>query len=56
MNPIIAATLTALGTVTVIAAAAVLVVWLAMRGTDSRHRAAVIDSVAGLLRAIRGRR
>ncbi|WP_327257105.1 hypothetical protein [Streptomyces sp. NBC_01244] len=45
-----------LGVVVACATAAVVVVWLAMRGTDSRHRAAVLRSAAEIVLAIRGRR
>ncbi|MEV7872673.1 hypothetical protein AB0P17_42745 [Streptomyces sp. NPDC088124] len=45
-----------LGGVVACACAAVLVVWLVMRGTESVHRAAVLRSAAEIVLAITGRR
>ncbi|MEU9567056.1 hypothetical protein AB0D16_34475 [Streptomyces sp. NPDC048161] len=56
MDPISIGLITALGVVVAVAAAAVLVVRLAMRGTDSHHRAAVLTAAADVIRAVRGRR
>lgn len=56
MDPIVIGMIASLGVITCVAAAAVLVVWLAMRGTASHNRAAVLTAAADVIRAIRGRR
>ncbi|MDX3715791.1 MULTISPECIES: hypothetical protein [Streptomyces] len=56
MDSLLAGALTALAMVVIVAAAAVLITHFAMKGADSRHRAAVLESVAEVIRAIRGKR
>ncbi|MFJ8475733.1 hypothetical protein [Kitasatospora sp. NPDC094011] len=41
--------------VAIVAFAAVVIVWLALRGTGAEHRAAILRSVAEIIRAVRGR-
>lgn len=55
MEPLLLATLTATGVVLITAITAVLVVRLALTGTESKDRAAVLNAVAAVIRAIRGR-
>ncbi|MFH8573777.1 hypothetical protein [Streptomyces sp. NPDC017993] len=56
MDPMMAGMLTALSVVTIVAAAAVLITHFAVKGTESRHRAVVLEGVAAVIRAIRGKR
>ncbi|MER6048319.1 hypothetical protein ABT168_12780 [Streptomyces sp. NPDC001793] len=56
MDPLMASLLTALVAVTIVAVAAVLITHLAVRGTESRHRAAVLESVASVIRSIHSKR
>jgi hypothetical protein len=55
MEPLQLAVLMPAGVVLITAVAALLVVRLALIGTHSRDRAAVLDAIAGIIRAIRGR-
>lgn len=55
MEPILLTGLMSAGAVLIVAATAVLVAWLAIIGTESRDRAAVLNAVASIIRAIRGR-
>ena len=55
MDPLLLAVLVPAGVVLTTAAAAVLAVRLALTGTESRDRAAVLNAVADIIRAIRGR-
>ncbi|WP_204327985.1 hypothetical protein [Streptomyces aureoverticillatus] len=56
MDPIMIGMVAALGVIPSVAVAAVLMVWLAMRGTDSHHRATVLRAAADVIRAVRGRK
>ncbi|GGK29347.1 hypothetical protein GCM10011583_71590 [Streptomyces camponoticapitis] len=56
MDPVIASAWAGVAAVVVLATAAVLVTYVAVKGTDSRHRAAVLRGVAEIIRALRGRR
>ncbi|HEY8985213.1 MAG TPA: hypothetical protein VIU15_37260 [Streptomyces sp.] len=47
--------LVALVSLLILAVAAVLIVRITTKGTDSRHRADVLKAVAGVVRAVRGR-
>jgi hypothetical protein len=55
MAPLLLTVLVPAGIVLIAAAAAVLVVRLALAGTESGDRAAVLSAVADIIRAIRGR-
>lgn len=55
MEPLLLTALISAGVVLIAAAAAVLVARLALTGTESRDRAAVLNAVADIIRAIRGR-
>ncbi|MEV0442954.1 hypothetical protein AB0I84_15950 [Streptomyces spectabilis] len=48
--------LASMAMVLIIAMAAVAITWLATKGTDSQHRATVVENIAQVVRAIRGRR
>ncbi|MEU2502894.1 hypothetical protein [Streptomyces sp. NRRL S-1314] len=56
MDPMLAAMLITLATVMIVATAAVMIAHFAVKGTDSSHRAAVLESVAKIVWAIRGKR
>ncbi|MFF3709407.1 hypothetical protein [Streptomyces phaeochromogenes] len=56
MDPLVVAVLASVGTVLIVAVAAVLVVRFVITGTDSQHRARVLTSAAEVIRAIRGKR
>jgi hypothetical protein len=55
MEPLLLTALMSAGVVLVAAVTAVLVVRLALTGTESGDRAAVLNAVASIIRAIRGR-
>lgn len=55
MEPLLLTALIAAGVVLITAVTAVLVVRLALAGTESRDRAAVLNAVAAIIRAIRCR-
>ena len=54
MEPLLLVVLVSAGVVLITATAAVLLVRLALTGTESRDRAAVLNAVAGIIRAVRG--
>ena len=55
MEPLLLTALIPAGIALIAAITAVLVVRLALTGTESRDRAAVLSAVASIIRAIRGR-
>lgn len=55
MEPLLLTVLMSAGVVLIAAVTAVLVVRLALTGTQSADRAAVLNAVASIIRAIRGR-
>jgi hypothetical protein len=55
MEPLLLTVLMPAGVVLITATAAVLLVHLALTGTDSRDRAAVLNAIASIIRAIKGR-
>jgi hypothetical protein len=55
MEPLLLTALTAAGVVLTTAITAVLVVRFALVGTQSQDRAAVLNAVAAIIRAIRGK-
>ncbi|MCX5318128.1 hypothetical protein [Streptomyces sp. NBC_00154] len=56
MDPALAAALTIVAGLLIVAVAAVLVTRFALNGTTSADRASVLTAVAELIRAIRGKR
>lgn len=56
MDPMLAAVVTAVAIMLIVAVAAVLVARYALADTDSVHRARVLTAVADVIRAIRGKR
>ena len=56
MEPIILATAAAVSTVLILATAAVIIVRLTITGTASPHRASVLNSIAQIILAIRGKK
>ncbi|MGI5473270.1 hypothetical protein [Streptomyces sp. CA-132043] len=56
MDPLLAGALTILAGVTIVAAAAGFITLIALKGTASQDRAAVLESVAKIVAALRGRR
>jgi hypothetical protein len=55
MEPLLLTALIPAGVVLIVAATAVLIVRLALAGTESGDRAAVLNAVADIIRAIRSR-
>ncbi|MEW2622134.1 hypothetical protein [Streptomyces sp. NPDC048106] len=56
MDPLLLAAASALVTLLIIAAAAVLIVRSALTDTDSKDRASILEGVAEVVRALRGKR